>query len=29
LDWLDPALEERKHYGCSGHPYLFVSYYDS
>jgi hypothetical protein len=25
---LDPALEERKHYGCSGHPYFFLSCYD-
>jgi hypothetical protein len=28
LDWLDPALEERKHYRCSGHTYFFVSCYD-
>jgi hypothetical protein len=28
LDWLDPAFEEGKHHGCSGHSYFFMGCYD-
>jgi hypothetical protein len=28
LDWLDPAFEEGKHYGCASHSYFFMGCYD-